>query len=63
MVRTPRVLLLSDKQWHSLQSLVDQRTAPQREVIRAKTILHSAEGMSPEETAKDVRRICKASAN
>jgi transposase len=55
MARTPRVLLLTNDQRHSLRLLVNRRTAPQREVTRARIILHRADGMSQQETAAAVR--------
>jgi transposase len=55
MARTARALSLTDEQRRLLRSIVNRRTAPQREVIRARIILNRAEGLSQLETAVAVR--------
>jgi transcriptional regulator with XRE-family HTH domain/transposase len=54
MGRPARALAISPQQRNELQTLARRPTTPQRQVWRAQIILHRADGLSQEETARQV---------
>ena len=54
MARPVRVLSITDAQRRELQMLARRPTSTQREAWRAQIILHRADGLSQEETARRV---------